>query len=792
MKFSERWLREWVDPPISTDELAQKLTMAGLEVDSVEPAAAAFEGVVVGRVIEVAAHPDADRLRVCRVDTGSGEPLTIVCGAANVHEGMRAPTAIVGAQLPGGLKIKSAKLRGVASAGMLCSAKELGLAETAEGLLELPGDAPIGTDLRTYLALDDAVIDVDLTPNRADCLGISGIARELGALTRVPVSVPEVGSIAAQISDRLPIEIDAPEACPRYLGRVIRGLNASAETPIWMRERLRRSGIRSLGPLVDVTNYVMLELGQPMHAFDLRRLQGGIHVRYAREGEKLSLLDGREIDLDVDTLVIADEQKPVALAGIMGGEHSGVDDDTQDVFLECAYFAPQAIAGRARRYGLQTDSSHRFERGVDPELQSRATERATGLLLAIAGGKAGPISEVAFLDSLSRRDGIALRRRRIAELLGMDIPDTEVADILGRLGMDVSSTDDGWRIVAPRFRFDIDREVDLIEEVGRVFGYERLPSRRPYAQIQMAPASETRLTADRLRLAMVDRGYQEVITYSFIDPADQTLFDPDVTPVALANPLSSDLAVMRTQLWPGLARAVVHNLNRQQERVRIFEYGLSFIVQDNNLMQKNKLAAAWSGSRAPEQWSIAAAAADFFDLKADIEALLQLTGHAGEFIFEACRHPALHPGQAARISRDRQDIGWIGALHPEILQRLGVSQQILMFELDAEAIAQTRVPAFAPLSRFPAVRRDVAIVVDEGVTAQAVRDRILGAAGPLLQDLRLFDVYRGKGIDSGRKSLALGLILQDSSRTLTEQEIDAAVARIIADLTQHLGASLRE
>ncbi len=792
MKFSERWLREWVDPPISTDELAQKLTMAGLEVDSVEPAAAAFEGVVVGRVIEVASHPDADKLRVCAVDIGTGEPLSIVCGAANVHEGMRAPTAIVGAHLPGGKKIKAAKLRGVASAGMLCSAKELGLAETAEGLLELPGDAPVGTDLRTYLALDDAVIDVDLTPNRADCLGISGIARELGALTRVTVNGPEVAPIAAQISDRFPIEIDAPDACPRYLGRVIRGLNANAETPIWMRERLRRSGIRSLGPLVDVTNYVMLELGQPMHAFDLRRLRDGVRVRYARNGETLRLLDGREIALDADTLVIADAQQPVALAGIMGGEQSGVDDDTQDVFLECAYFTPQVIAGRARRYGLQTDSSHRFERGVDPELQSRATERATGLLLAIAGGKNGPISEAVFPDSLSRCDGITLRRRRIAELLGMEIPDTEVAEILGRLGMDVSSTEEGWRVVAPSFRFDIAREVDLIEEVGRVFGYDRLPSRRPYAQIQMAPASEARLTADRLRLALVDRGYQEVITYSFIDPMDQAMFDPDQRPVALANPLSSDLGVMRTQLWPGLARAVVHNLNRQQERVRIFEYGLSFILQAEDLMQKNKLAAAWSGSRVPEQWGIPAAAADFFDLKSDIEALLQLTGHAEEFIFEAGHHPALHPGQTARISRDRQDIGWIGALHPEILQRLGVSQQILMFELDAEAIAQTRVPAFTPLSRFPAVRRDLAIVVDEGVTAQAIRGRILGAAGPLLQDLRLFDVYRGKGIDSGRKSLALGLILQDSSRTLTEQEIDAAVARIIADLAQHLGASLRE
>lgn len=792
MKFSERWLREWVDPPISTGELAHKLTMAGLEVDSVEPAAPAFEGVVVGQVLRVEAHPDADKLRVCSVDIGTGETLTIVCGAPNVHEGMRAPTAVVGAQLPGGLKIKAAKLRGVASAGMLCSAKELGLAEMAEGLMPLPGDAPIGTDLRDYLALDDSVIDVDLTPNRADCLGIAGIARELGALTREPVQVPEIVPVGARISDRYAIEIEAPDACPRYLGRVLRGIDANAETPMWMRERLRRSGVRSLGPLVDVTNYVLLELGQPMHAFDMARLRDGIRVRFARQGEPLVLLDGREIALESDTLVIADAEKALALAGIMGGHDSGVDARTQDLFLECAFFRPEVIAGRARRYGLQTDSSHRFERGVDPELQWRAMERATGLLLAIAGGQAGPITEVSFLESLPQHPPIGLRRSRITDLLGMDIADAEVEDILRRLGMDVTTAADGWTVVAPGFRFDIECEADLIEEVGRVFGYEQLPSRRPNAQIQMAPVPEARLSVDRLRMALVDRGYQEVITYSFVDPSDQTLFDPDLAPIALANPLSADLAVMRTRLWPGLARVLVHNLNRQQSRVRIFEFGLTFISQDTEIIQKTKVGGAWCGSRFPEQWGLPSEGVDYFDLKADVEALLRLTGHADEFIFEACGHPALHPGQSARLRRSHQDVGWIGVLHPEISQRLGVSRPILMFELDAEALTQARVPAFVPLSRYPAVRRDLAVVVDEAVTAQAVHDCVSAAAGTLLQGFHLFDVYRGKAVDSGRKSLALGLILQDSSRTLTEQEIDAAVARVVADLAQHLGASLRE
>lgn len=792
MRFSEKWLREWVDPPVSTAELAAQLTMAGLEVDSVESAAPPFAAVVVGEVVAVAPHPNADKLRVCHVQTGTGEPLQIICGALNVYAGMKTPTALVGAELPGGLKIKKAKLRGVESYGMLCSARELGLSEDQQGLLELPSDAPPGADLREYLSLDDAIIEVDLTPNRGDCLGIAGIAREVGALTGCSVEGPDIYPVEEGTGDQCPVQVEAPEGCPRYLGRVIRGIGRDAQTPLWMQERLRRSGLRSLGPLVDVTNYVLLELGQPMHAFDLERVDGGIRVRYAEPGEALTLLDGRRVELDPDTLIIADHVKPLAIAGVMGGEHSGVGADTDTIFLECAYFSVEVLAGRARRYGLQTDSSYRFERGVDPQLQRRAMARATELLLSIAGGQAGPIVEEASRGHLPARQPIRLRAERIRRLLGMSPEPAAVADILARLGAETEVTDEGWSVVAPSFRFDLSGEADLIEEIGRIYGYNRLPSSRPRGALDMGRAPEATLGRDRLFTLLTDRGYQEAITYSFVDSELQALIDPAHTALELANPLSAELSVMRTSLWPGLVKALQYNYHRQQNRTRFFEYGLRFVKEHAELKQETMIAGVVCGARYPEQWGTGGAPVDFFDVKADVEALLALGGCGAEFRFVAARHPALHPGQSAQIHRDGAPVGWLGCIHPHLAATLDIPDNTYVFELDGEAVLAGAVPAFREVSRYPAIRRDLAIVVSETTEAHAISAAVRAVAGAVLQELRIFDVYRGKGVESGRKSIAFGLIIQDSSRTLTDKDVDAVISAVTTHLRDHFGATLRE
>ena len=792
MKFSEQWLREWVNPAVSTSVLAEQLTMAGLEVEAVEPVAAEFTGVAVGEVLSVEPHPDADKLRVCQVSIGGGEPLGIVCGAANVRSGLRVPTAVVGAELPGGLKIKAAKLRGVPSAGMLCSAKELGLAESSEGLLELPADAPVGEDLRKYLELDDVSIELGLTPNRGDCLSLWGVAREVGVLNRAELNVPAIEPVPGAVDDTRSVTLEAPEDCPHYVGRVIRGVDPAAATPLWMQERLRRSGLRSLGPLVDVTNYVLLELGQPMHAFDLTRLTDGIVVRHARAGEGLTLLDGQAIELEAGSLVIADGAGPQALAGIMGGEASAVGDATRDIFLESAYFRPEAIAGRARGYGLHTDSSHRFERGVRPGLQGVAMERATALILAICGGRAGPLVRANADDQMPRPTRIHLRAARIERVLGEAIPDAEVTDILERLGLEVAPAADGWQATPPPFRFDLALEVDLIEELARVHGYGRLESCRPVGRLAIGARPEARVGLSRLRQVLVDRGYQEAITYSFVEPGLQALLDPGAEALPLANPLSADLAVMRTTLWAGLLPALVHNLNRQQERVRLFETGLRFRSQANELKQEMMMAGVVSGRRYPEQWGLPSEAVDFFDVKGDVEALLALTGRGANYIFSKEKHPALHPGQSAAIHRDGEPVGWIGALHPAIERELGLPQKAILFELELAALEQGHIPAFQALSKYPAIRRDISIVVDEEVSAQQVHDCIAAEAPEALRQVQLFDMYVGKGIDSGRKSLSLGLTLQDLSRTLTDNDVDNVIETIINALRTSLGAALRE
>lgn len=797
MKISEQWLREWVAVRQDTKALAERLTLAGLETGSITPVAAALERVVVGEIVSLAPHPQADRLRVCQVSIGQKTPLTIVCGAANAAAGLKVPAALEGAQLPNGTKIARAAIRGVESSGMLCSAAELGLEETSEGLLVLGGEAKAGTPLTKYLHLDDRQIEVELTPNRGDCLSIMGLARELAALTGARYTPVAVKPVSSKSKRRLSVTLGAKQACARYAGRAIEGINPQAVTPIWMKERLRRGGVRAIHPVVDITNYVMLELGQPMHGFDLDRLQGGISARRARDKESIALLDGNTLTLDPADLVIADARGPVALAGIMGGLESAVSNTTQNIFLESAWFRPEAIGTRARHYGLHSESSHRFERGVDATLQRLALERATALVLAVCGGRAGPVTEVSSAAHLPRRAAISLRGARIERVLGMTLAPTVVQTILKRLGMRVArggavKAGRGWKVTPPAWRYDIVREVDLIEELARVHGYDKVPMRMPRTVLAMRPLPETRVAEGRLRNLLIDRDYQEAITYSFVDPAVQALLTPDVTPFALANPIASDMAQMRTTLWPGLLKAVLHNQNRQQERVRLFEIGRRFLPTGNGAEEQVVLAGLATGSAFAEQWGVKARAVDFFDVKGDIEALLALGGSRG-FRFRPARHPALHPGQSAEIlAATGESIGHLGVLHPEIQSKLGLGNSILMFELRLEQLQAAIIPEFREISRYPAIRRDLALVVEHRVPAQAVLDCVRASAGSFLIYLELFDEYRGEGIDSGRKSLALGLTFQDTSRTLNDKDVETAVGRVVAALEKEFDAQLRQ
>ncbi|MBE7927712.1 phenylalanine--tRNA ligase subunit beta [Pseudomonas saudiphocaensis] len=792
MKFSEQWLRTWVNPQVSREELVARLSMVGLEVDAVTPVAGEFSGVVVGEVLSTEQHPDADKLRVCQVTNGS-ETFQVVCGAPNVRPGLKIPFAMIGAKLPGDFKIKKAKLRGVESNGMLCSETELQIGSDDSGLMELAEDAPVGGDLRGYLGLDDASIEIGLTPNRGDCLSIAGLAREVGAIYAAEVLPVDVAPVAATHDEVRPVEVLAPKACPRYLGRVIRGVDLSRPTPLWMVERLRRSDIRSVDAVVDVTNYVMLELGQPLHAFDLAEINGGIRVRMAEEQEKIVLLDGQEVSLRADTLVIADHQRALAIAGVMGGEHSGVSASTQDLFLESAFFDTIALAGKARSYGLHTDASHRYERGVDSQLARRAMERATALLLQIVGGSAGPVIDVTSEADLPEVAPIVLRAERIDQMLGLELPAGQVVSLLSALGLGVVEKSQGcWEVSVPSHRFDISLEVDLIEELGRLYGYDRLPVRYPQARLAPEAKPEARAELPALRRLLVARGYQEAITYSFIDPKLFELFSPGVEPLQLANPISSDMAAMRSTLWPGLIKALQYNLNRQQTRVRLFESGLRFVGQLGELKQEAMLAGVVTGSRLPEAWSNGRETVDFHDMKADIEAVLGYAGDASAYTFIAAEHPALHPGQTARIEREGRLVGYAGSLHPELAATLDIDQPVYLFELLIAEISEGRLPRFSELSRFPEVRRDLAILVATHVPAGDVLACIREAAGDNLADLKLFDVYQGKGIDPLSKSMAVGLTWQHPSRTLTDDEVSGAMQKILASLEERYNATLRK
>ncbi len=793
MKFSESWLRTLVDPKLTTEALSHLLTMAGLEVEDLAPVAPAFNDVVVAQVLEVVKHPDADRLNVCQVDIGNGQPQQIVCGAPNVAVGLKVPCALPGAELPGDFKIKVAKVRGIESSGMLCSAKELGIAEEASGLLILPSDAPVGQSIRQYLELDDHVFEIKLTPNRADCLSLQGVAREVGAITGTATSLPQVTEVLPTIEVTRPIVLEAPAACPLYYGRVISGVDAKAPTPEWMKRRLERSGIRAISALVDITNYVMLELGQPLHAFDNTKLVGAIHVRMANPGETLLLLNEQTIPVGGDVLMIADDAKALAMAGVMGGEESGVTLETSELFLESAFFAPKAIAGRARRYGFASDASHRFERGVDFGGTRSAIERASELILQICGGQVGPVVEAK--ATLPLRTPVRLRTSRAEKVLGIPLGVEKISQIFKGLSLEFKQEGDVFVVTPPTWRFDMEIEEDLIEEIARLVGYDNIPSPAPRARMAMQRLPENQRPAYRIRQMLADRGYQEVVNFAFVEESWEANFaakTAEADLIRLANPIASQMAVMRSNLFGGLIANLVTNLKRKQSRVRIFEVGRTFHRDHEatpvaGYRQPWRLGGLAFGGALPEGWGSGSRKVDFYDVKGDIEALLSPLS----LRFEKLEHPALHPGRAARILLDGEEIGCLGELHPEWVQQYDLPNAPILFELDFAALKGVRVPAYADVSRFPPVIRDLAVVVDQKLPLQTLLDGLAGQVSGMIQAIQLFDVYVGKGVPENKKSLAFRIVMQDTQRTLQDAEVDAALQQLVAVLEQSFAAQLR-
>jgi phenylalanyl-tRNA synthetase beta chain len=790
MKFSESWLRTFVDPAVTGDDFSHLLTMAGLEVEEEETVAPAFDNIVVANVLDVKKHPDADRLNVCLVETGHGEPQQIVCGAPNVAAGLKVPCALPGATLPGDFRIKVAKVRGVESSGMLCSAKELGISDDASGLLVLPADAPVGQDIRTYLDLNDRLLTLKLTPNRADCLSLAGVAREVSALTGTPAKQPVIEAIVPSIPDKREIALDASSACPLYCGRVISGVDAKVPTPEWMKRRIERSGVRSISALVDITNYVMLELGQPLHAFDNAKLEGAIHARMAQPGEKIRLLNEQTLELQEDVLLISDDSRPVAMAGIMGGEDSGITLDTREMFLESAFFTPKAIAGRARRYGFVSDASHRFERGVDFGATRQALERATSLILDICGGQAGPLCEAA--ASLPARNPVRLRLTRAAKVLGVSLSDKEIEGLLARLNLEYERSGTDFVVKPPSYRFDIEIEEDLIEEIARLHGYDNIPAPAPHAMLSMLPQTEGARTLSRIRQILADRGFQEVVNFAFIEEQWERDFAANTAPIRLANPIASQMSVMRSTLVGGLIANVLTNLKRKQNRVRIFETGRCFFrdaegAPVDGFLQPWRLAGLAYGSALPEQWGSVSRQVDFFDIKSEVETLLA----PANAIFEKANHPAMHPGRSALVRADGRVVGYVGELHPEWVQKYDLPLAPVLFELDLDTLKSAQLPQFSEVSRQPSAIRDLAIVVDHGLELQRLIDGMKANSPAIVRDIRLFDVYTGKGIESNKKSLAFRIVMQDTQRTLQDVEVDAAMQQLVAYLEQAFAAQLR-
>jgi phenylalanyl-tRNA synthetase beta chain len=792
MKIAESWLREWVNPDLDTEALGHQLTMLGHEVDALEVEGAGLEAIVIAEVTDVRKHPDADKLSLCKVDDGSGDLIDVVCGAPNVVQGMKTPFARPGVTLPNGMKLRKAKIRGVVSNGMLCSAVEIGLGDESDGIMSLPLDAATGSLLIEYLNLPDAVIDLDLTPNRGDCFSVLGIARDVAALTGADLKDPSVATVKPTIVDTHAVELVEPRGCPRFAGRVIRGIDVDAKSPVWMTERLRRAGLRAISPVVDITNYVMLELGQPLHAYDYSRLQGPIRPRLAKSGEKVTLLDEKVVELNDDTMIITDDSGPIGIAGIMGGLSTAVTDKTSDVFFEAAFWPQDFMAGRARAYGMHTDASLRFERGVDPEGQARAIERATELLLEIAGGGAGPLVDETVAEHLPGRAEIALRKQRLARLLGVEIEDSEVEKILSGLSMQVAATEGGWTVTPPSHRFDMAIEPDLIEEVARIHGYDSIPEITATSQAPLETVSESKVDREQAAATLIARDYQEVVTYSFIDADSNTVFSGSESELVLSNPISSEMSVMRASLWPGMVAAAASNNARQQDRIRLFEMSKSFHGSLHRHTEVVRIAGLASGPVVPEQWGSASEAIDFFDIKADVEALLALACKENEVVFRATEHAALQPGQGAEIIRNNEVIGVVGKLHPKIAKTYDFKRAVYLFELDAEKTLATSAPSAAPISKFPAIRRDIAVIVDDEVTAEQLLEAVAKSSPELIQGVRIFDIYRGEGIEAGRKSVAIGLILQETSRTLTDDDADRAMAAAVKKLQDQFRAELRD
>lgn len=800
MKLPLSWLREWVDLPADAKAIAERLTSLGFEVESLLPVAPAFSGVVVAEIQAIAPHPQADKLRVCTVNAGSGAaPLQIVCGAPNARAGLKTALAQVGAELPNDLRIKAAKLRGVESAGMLCSARELGISVEGEGILEFPADAPVGSGVREYLELDDWILELGITPNRGDAMSVLGIARELAAAFGVALKSPPAGQGRAVVVDsnaRVPVRLVDGAGCGRFLSRTVQGIRAGGQSPRWLQERLRRAGLRPISPVVDITNYILLELGQPMHAYDRALLRGTIVARTAVAAEPVTLLDGRTLELEPDVLTIADDSGVIGMAGIMGGERTSISDQTTDLFLEVAWFDPAAIAGRARRHGLLTDASQRFERGVDPALQERALERATQLILELAGGSAGPVDVQELPERLPARAPVTLRQSRIARVLGRDFDAKQIAAQLKSLGMGVVEQGAGvWGVTPPSWRFDIHIESDLIEEIARGAGFDQIPEQAAIGHRRLRLLPETKIDERAVLQLLAARGFHEVVSFGFVDPAlQQQLLGPQAA-ATLRNPIASDLAVMRLSLWPGLLQAALQNLRRQQERCKLVELASVFRPDANGaIVETSKVAGLAVGPRLPEQWGAARAGLDFHDLKGDVEALLAISGHGGVVSWAPLEAPppALHPGRCAAVLRDGAQIGVIGELHPRVARSLELTAEVQLFELDLALVTQAAPTRFAPVSVFPQIRRDLSFSVDAGESFSRIAEHVRAAASTRLRDLRLFDVYTGKGVESGRKSVALGLILQDVSRTLTDEEADRIVADVVTSLSSGLNAKLRE